>query len=330
MRKDQGILSEVEQLPLPDEGSSSRAPIPAQASGGDAVAGPFQDSPFHWLLLRAGLLAGLGSQAEPVAGELSAGRSNRDQSDERRTCVDAGWPLLFTVRSPGSRSLCVLLRESFSEGGTARWTRVHQQASKCERQLIETFPPGSREAWPRALDLASRLGAEDFFRRRHARLGLQGRLFSIACPMDDRGLGSSVTWHLDRSSSLVEALSACGAGNTWPAAAEVLQRLLGRLPSPKYGPWSITCDLCDPVRTRLGTTSWARGPEDDSKRRRFAATVQSLRGDGRFAEALYRLLESRPHSEPGSARTGRAVEIEIANEKVASVECYLAGSVPCN
>jgi hypothetical protein len=78
----------------------------------------------------------------------------------------------------------------------------------------------------------------------------------------------------------------------------------------------------DAPRVRIGTTCWARTIEDVDKRRRLAALVHQLGGDARFAEGIYKLIESSGPHHLGS-RIGRAVEIELVEDQLEEMEFYL-------
>jgi hypothetical protein len=72
----------------------------------------------------------------------------------------------------------------------------------------------------------------------------------------------------------------------------------------------------------VGSTNWARQIEVPEKRRRLVTLVERLDGDRRFAEALYKLVESAAGS--GRSRpVGRAVELEFVDSGVNVSEFYL-------
>jgi hypothetical protein len=117
-------------------------------------------------------------------------------------------------------------------------------------------------------------------------------------------------------------LAACGLGAAWPVASEFFQALLGHSLLSR-GPWSIQRLLhTDESRVRIGTTCWARTLEDAAKRRRLVALIHRLGGDARFAEGIYKLIESSVPHHLGS-RIGRAVEIELAEDQIEEMEFYL-------
>jgi hypothetical protein len=65
---------------------------------------------------------------------------------------------------------------------------------------------------------------------------------------------------------------------------------------------------------RLGTTAWARAPEDRDKPARLARQIDRLGGDGSLAEAAYGLV--RRHAARGSV--GAACEFDVEDGRVAA------------
>jgi hypothetical protein len=128
---------------------------------------------------------------------------------------------------------------------------------------------------------------------------------------------------MDRRTSPEEALTACGVPDTWRLAVPLFEQLLGHSIHQRYGPWSIGWTLhAEQPLLRLGTTGWARNREDEAKRKRLVSLVTSMGGDGRFAEALYKLIDAdRPMHIP--TRIGRAIEIEFCEGQPRAVELYL-------
>jgi uncharacterized protein YuzE len=279
------------------------------------------------LLFCAALLAGLGPQARSITKELCVAAS--DSLSTGRTCIDAGSTLMFSLISPGRRSLRILSRSSDTgiEQSISRWLRMHYCTGKSpQRWIIEAFSGERAEAWQHALNLARTIGGETALRRRHAALGPLGRIFNISYELEKEAPCGWVTWQLDRHISPSKALVACGIEEVWPTVVQCLQRLFGRAFSQEIGPWSIawTLDENNP-RMRVGTSMWARILEDTAKRSRLLDTVEHLGGDRPFAEALYKLLESA-HPTEYTTRIGRAVEVELSANGVLAIEFYL--SVP--
>ena len=288
-----------------------------------AIPGPEE------LLRNAALLAGLGEQARPVVDEIRAAQ-DAGCDGAGRTCIDAGSPLMLALLAPGGRRLRVLARLfQASPPAVVPWLRFHQLPDgRLERWRSDAYLGETAEAWQRAL-AAARLvpGGEERLRHYHAALGPRGRIYSVSWSLGD-SLGSgppraSVSWQLDRTRPPAEALAACGMGEAWPAAAEVFASLLGQPITPRMGPWSLLLPLEDGApRVRVGTTRWARSLEDEAKRRRLSTVFTRLGGDGRFAEALYKLIASSGPAGPVT-RIGRAVELELAGSRPTALEAYL-------
>ena len=281
------------------------------------------------ILLCVALLAGLGSQAQSIVAALC--NEIHAPALTARTCVDGGNSLMFSLLAPGERSLRVLSRlpESSQIQQVAHWQRVHYLAGdRTERWRTEAFAGETEEAWQRVQALVQKLGREHVMRRYHAALGPLGRIFNISYQLEPEVESGWVSWQLDRHISPQEALAACGVGQSWPVAAELLQHLFGHPIAPQYGPWSIAWSLNEQTpHLRIGTTSWARTFEDVEKRRRLVSLMEQMGGDGRFTEVLYKLLAAERPS--GSfTRIGRAIEIELCDNQVRAVEAYLCMPQP--
>ncbi|MEZ4514275.1 MAG: hypothetical protein R3C62_20565 [Chloroflexota bacterium] len=132
---------------------------------------------------------------------------------------------------------------------------------------------------------------------------------------------SWITWQLDRQTTPTDALTAYGLPQAWTAVSATLAPLFGQPLSPRSRPWSVSVSLAEPDRVRVGTTAWARQPEEPGKHQRLAQTVEQFGGNGRFAEALYKLaLTTQPPSL--TTRIGRAVEVELWRGEVVGMEMY--------
>jgi hypothetical protein len=288
----------------------------------DIAHAPSSALPAVDLLQCVALLAGLGGRAQAIVGEL-AGMAGSVACAEGRTCIDAGSQLMFSLLARGGRNLRVLTRTGASVGGVTPWLRVHQGASRrVERIHAETYVGEPAAAWQRAIAAAQLVGGEDRLRRDQATLGPRGRIYSVAWSLDQGAPYAAVSWQLDRAAAPGDMLAACGVGAAWPVASELFKQLLGH-PLLARGPWSIQRMLhTDAPRVRIGTTCWARTIEDVGKRRRLAALVYQLGGDARFAEGIYKLIESSGPHHLGS-RIGRAVEIELVEDQLVEMEFYL-------
>jgi hypothetical protein len=279
------------------------------------------------LIYHAALLAGMGPQARTAADQVAA---VFDASPEdRRTCIDAGNPLMFSLVAPNqcrsaSRSLRVLVRSGLVEAGVLRWLRTYylpEGETKCWNTLTYIGEPAT--AWEHARKAAERTSGLHVLRQMHAILGPRGHLCSVSWPVNEAAAQAWVSWQLDRTLPADKALEALGIGCAWAAAARVWEALLGQPARPRLGPWSISLRLGDgESRMRLGSTNWARCPENPDKRRRLAAVVECQGGDRRYAEALYKLIDSARHSHRPHT-IGRAVELEFSGGQLQQAEFYL-------
>lgn len=275
------------------------------------------------LLFRAALLAGLGSRARSVITTLDA--TQIDQVSQR-TCIEAGNPLLLSIKSTEQRSLRVFRQSPTAtpDSNFPRWIGTHYASNGTIAQSVtDTFFRNQTAAWEHALTFAKSADRLAQFHHYHAILGLKGRIFQTSY---ESNFSEShwVTWQLDRATSPAEAIAACKCAAS-PDAIQHLQDLFGRSILPRSGPWSLSCNLdASEPHLKLGTTMWARPPEASGKHQRMAAIVAQLGGDSRFSEALYKLLDSARSDH--SARIGRAVEVELSGDRAINLEFYL--SVP--
>ncbi|MEM8808939.1 MAG: hypothetical protein AAGF01_23215 [Cyanobacteria bacterium P01_G01_bin.38] len=303
-------------------------------------------SPLSDLLLQAGLLAGLGSQARPVAQALGLKTGPADGVPQK-SCISAGNSLMLSLLAPAERSLRVSQRLDHRwlqtyyppgehTGGDSPPEEPHQRTRDTpERWLTEFFfdqfglePGKAHSPWSIVLELAHALKAETPAQRYHRILGPRGRLLSLSHRLDSAQAGGWVTWQLDRHTSPEAALDACDVGWAWPIAAQHLKTLLGRSVSKYCRPWSLAWEISsDRPRFRLGTTVWARQAETAEKHRRLAATVAQMGGDSRFAEALYKLIAAT-HPVGFTHRIGRAVEIEFDDGQAVALEFFLCVATP--
>ncbi len=274
------------------------------------------------LLHYAALLAGLGQDARNVARQLAAPLSA--QTGDGRTCIDGGSSVMLALLAPGGRNLRVLTRSGPAREGMMPWLRTHYlPGGKIEHWHSETYIGEPPNVWNHALSAAERAGGPELLRRIHAVLGLRGRLYSVNWALDGVTPQASVGWQLERAFPVDDALAAIGCPEAWPVASELLEGLLGYPPRPRRGPWSISLLLGNgEPRLRLGSTNWAFRVEDTEKRRRFASVVQRWGGDRRFAEAIYKLVESTGSRGPVRS-IGRAVELELLDGRVELAEFYL-------
>lgn len=226
-----------------------------------------------------------------------------------RSCVDGGRELLVSVSAPGGRRLGLYAREpeperdgtarsrwawwkgSAGDGGQSGWRNLYSGEASGTWADVETATAGNDE---------DALGA---LRRWHAVLGPNGRIYSLS---GTAGGPVWVAWQLDSRVPVHRALGALDVHGD--AGLAVIATLLGGGPGGP-GPWSFALAVGGDT-WRLGTSRWARSREDHPKRRRLVDAVDRLGGDGRFAEAAYKLVRD---CAPGAAgtRVGRAVEVEL-------------------
>jgi hypothetical protein len=261
----------------------------------------------------------MGGLSRQIAAELSAPLSTSTAND--RTCIDGGSPLIFSVLAPGQRCLRVLVRQGPAEEGCLPWLRMYYlPGGKVERWRTLAFVSEPATAWEHARCAAERVGGLDAFCQTHAILGPYSRLYCV-----DLRIGEAqawVGWQLDRTLPVTQALEMLGYKQAWPAAVGLWEALFGQAPHPRIGPWSLSILLGGESRWRLGSTNWTRRIEDPEKRRRFATLVDRQGGDRRFAESLYKLIESTGQS--GRLRAiGRALELEFKDDRAELAEFYL-------
>ncbi len=279
------------------------------------------------LLFHAALLAGHGAAARSLAAAAVRGDAPEGTAAAGvRTCIDGGHPAMLSVLAPAQRALRLLQPVATAPDGALDrvcWQRTNYAgAAPAEQWLTESFRRGSDAGWGEALLLAQALKHEESFRRFHAAVGAYGRIFQLS-----RRLGGPpqgwVMWQLEHECSPAAVLAACGHAAAWEQAAPLITSLLDG-PAASGGPWSIAWMPGEEHdRLRLGTTRWAWQYEDADKHRRFAQVCDQLGGDGRFAQALYRLLLG-VRSANSFRSIGRAFEIELVDDRVQAVEWYLA------
>lgn len=294
--------------------SYHRVGSPQTCAATDEGAG--QDLVFH-----AALLAGLGAKARTETRTLFA-QVGSGRVAGARTCIETGNALLVSVRAPGPRAFEVHLLEPADDEWRLRW-RSRRLGSWPPAPDLNEFLVGPHDkGWRYASAFADGEGAAGRLRHYHALLGPWGYIFGLSRSTARAGGPSWVMWKLDRHTRPARVLEELGLAAAWPSARALLGQLLGRPVTHRTRPWSLSVEL-DSGRVRLGTTAWALAAEDDAKHRRMADAFEALAGDGRFAQALYRLLRA---DDPGNARIGRAVELELDEHGVKAMELHLCPS----
>src|SRR5262249_27612034 len=272
------------------------------------------------LVYYVALLAGLGPLAQAAAAEqsemLQAGESGG------RTCIDGGGRLIFSVRTPGQRSLRVITRCGPVQESVIPWRRTYYLMNGVvERWETETYADETQLAWQRAVSIAQRAGTIEELRRVHAIIGPHSHIYCVTWSLQPT-CSAWVSWQLDRTLAVDRALELLDYGDFWPEAAALWSSLLGFSANTRRGPWSIGLMLGGEPRIRVGSTNWVRRVEEREKRQRLANIVEQQGGDRRFAEALYKLVESavRPYR-PRSI--GRAMELQFGRVAMEAAEFYI-------
>jgi len=235
-----------------------------------------------------------------------------------RSCIDGGAELIASLSAPGGRRLGLYARQPEPHPvtrsgpgchGRSRWAWWKGGTGEPARTGWRHLFSGERAGTWIEIEAAVAGAAavdRDRLRRWHAVLGPNGRIYSVS---GTDGGPIWVAWQLDGRVPVDRALDALGVDGTVGRAT--IAGLLGSTVgvANDSGPWSVAVAV-GTDRWRLGTSRWARSREDQSKRRRLADTADAAGGDGRFAEAAYKLVQS---SRPGAAltRIGRAVEVEL-------------------
>jgi hypothetical protein len=260
----------------------------------------------------------MAAHCEQAAGRLPAG--------DGRTCIDGGGRHVFGLLATGARHLRVISRSAPARDGALFWRRSHHHPHGTEIWLTETYLGEQLAGWSRARDVAARLGQSDRFQHAHRILGTHGHIYSVDWLRGESHPSAWIGWQLDRSLTPDRALALLDYPDAWERASAFWTALLGTAPDLRRGgPWSVRLAFGDPPRLRIGSTNWLRHPEGGGKRRRLIALVEQYGGARRFAESLYKLVES---AVPVERRRpiGRAVEFEISAAHPDTAEFFLCAS----
>ena len=281
------------------------------------------------LVYHAALLSGVGRRSVEVAqraarSEQAAGSS---PDPDGRTCIDGGGRQVFGLLATGARHLRVISRSGPARGGTLPWTRSYYHPDGgTETWITETYLGEQLSGWSRARDTAARVGQSDAFQHAHSILGPHSHIYSVDWVLGQSYPSVWVGWQLDRTLTPDRALAQLDYADAWPRASAFWTALLGVAPDPRLsGPWSVRLAFGGPSRLRVGSTNWLRHPEGEGKRRRLTSLVEQYGGDRRFAESLYKLIESAVPPERRRP-VGRAVEFEISPTHDDSAEFFLCAS----
>jgi hypothetical protein len=269
------------------------------------------------VLHQAALLAGLGPRARDVLAALAA----PTPGTQGHTCIDAGAPAVLAVSAPGPRRFDVHTRGGAGGAGEHEWSGVRAGRGTPDLRFRRTvFTGRTGRAAVAAEAAAGTIGAAGEFRAVHRSLGPNGRIWSVTL----EPWAAGVSWQVDRGVHAATALRALGCAGIWETAAEAVADVVGALPDPASGLWSIGVVFtgAGPFTFRVGSSQWARLPDDDTKIARLAAWVERHGGDRPFAAAVYRLLLSaRPRR--CLRPIGRAVEVDVAAGRVVGTHAYL-------
>jgi len=279
------------------------------------------------LVYLAGLMAGLGAGSRSAANRVM--RDINIPDGAHRSCIEGGGQMMFALLAPGARSLRVLTRCGSEPEGILNWRRAYFIAgAEPECWRAEFYPRETAESWNRAVSVAERVGGGERLRRLHATLGPRSQIYSVSWLVSGGHPQATVSWRLDRTYDPSEALSALGRRASWTAAQPIWEGLFGFVLQRRHGPWSIQLPLhTDESRVRVGSSRWTLRIEDPAKRQRLARLVERLGGDPRFAEGLYKLVQSANPS-AGMTPVGRAVEMDLIGDQVTGAEFYLGAAPP--
>ena len=189
-----------------------------------------------------------------------------------------------------------------------RWRRrAIGPAGPAGESLI--FGAPAPEHWPVARDYLPGLGA---LGEALVTLRARGRVYMATRREPETG-ESWIAFALHPRQPPRETLAALGLTGVWTPAAARFAELFGRHVTEHLRPWSIALPLGQGRRlVRLGTTAWARAPEDRDKPARLARQIDTLGGDGGLAEAAYGLVTR--YAGPGAV--GAAAEFDVEDGRV--------------
>jgi hypothetical protein len=277
---------------------------------------PVAEPPRLDLVRALGLLAGLGCAARSLTTEGTVAQG------AARTCIDAGGDTLVTLRAPGPVTLA--FGETIGADpapNVRRWRRrVVGPVNEAGESLI--FGAPAPEHWSVARNYLLDLGT---LGEALVTLRARGRVYMATRREPETG-ESWIAFALHPRQSPRETLAAVGLTGVWAPAAARLSELFGRHVTEHLRPWSIALPLGAKARARrlvrLGTTAWARVPEDRDKPARLARQIDALGGDGGLAEAAYGLIAR--HAGPGTV--GAAAEFDVEDGRVTAALYTLRAS----
>jgi len=281
------------------------------------------------LVYHAALLSGVGARS--IEAARTAARSGRgpgsSPAGDGRTCIDGGGRHVFGLLATGARHLRMIARSGPARDGVLPWTRSYYYPhGVTETWVTETYLGEQPAGWSRARRIAAWVGQSDAFQQAHRVLGPHGHIYSVDWVSGQSQPSIWIGWQLDRTLTPDQALARLDYADAWPRVSSFWTALLGATPDPRRsGPWSVRLAFGGPPRLRVGSTNWLRHPEGEGKRRRLISLVEQYGGDRRFAESLYKLIESAVPTERRRP-VGRAVEFEISATHGDSAEFFLCAS----
>ena len=233
---------------------------------------------------------------------------------------------MFSLHSGRPHELGIIRRLSGGSPGIQPWLRTHYRRAAHGVETDEwrscIFSRENRTQLEIVLGCAVESGEGPLFRQVHAELGKLGRFLYAMQPSTPDRLPAWIGWQLDRHVSPATALSALGWGSVWPDARVRMEEFLGTTLTRWSRPWSIAVALgAKGMLMRVGSTIWARQPEDRAKRRRLVECMAETDDHKKACESLYKLL--LPQSIEPFTRVGRAVELEFRDGRSEGITVLL-------
>lgn len=267
-------------------------------------------------LYLAALLAGEGPRASALADEACGWMA----ATRGRSCVEAGTTLQLRVDTgplqklryavPVADSRALLTGDSGSAGARLQQALEDVRAAAgAAKGPLGTWLMRAGATWsayvdlrcqsPRAaaLRLAPLLDDEGKTNLERALVLLEvGEPWLARIEAHSQGLRRvHLGWRLFRERDPEAAVRRWQPEASFSAIKPVLQTLLGGPLSPRQQPWLIwiPLDSESPPGLRLGSSLWARRPDDERKRTAIRSTFHQLGGDASHAEAMLSLLSGR-------------------------------------
>jgi hypothetical protein len=252
-------------------------------------------------------LCRLGPEARAAAIQPLSGAPGLGRVD--RTCIDGGGSLMLTLAAPLSGPLTVGIASALPDrpAPNARlWQRWDvARPGRAGRSLIFGQPgatdwqlASAERCVPPGKDAAS------------AELFSRGQIYMTT--KAEPGTGRDwISVGLFRNQSPRQALAAMRQPRIWPALRTLIADLLGRAVSDRARPWSIAVPAGGAGdRVRIGTTLWARFPEQLDKERRLSRQIGELGHDRDLVSGLYHYTRQQNEAARG---VGVAAEFDFGD-----------------